>query len=248
MAAAAGGYASGVARTPMRDFWDQRAEENALFFVDNKLDYRDPSAEEFWKRGEKEFDDLVGAVGARLEPGDDVVEIGCGVGRLTRVIAARAATVRALDVSPRMIERAREHNVSLENVTWLVGDGESLAGVDDASADACISHVVFQHIPDPAVTLGYVREIGRVLRPGGWAAFQISNDPHLHRKRTGREGVRILLKAITRRGPKGQADPSWLGSHVELDDLRAAAADSGMTVERVVGEGTQFCYVRLRRG
>ena len=232
----------------MRDFWNQRAEENAFFFVDNQLDYRNPRADEFWTRGEKEFDDMLDAVAARIEPDDDVVDIGCGVGRLTRVISRRAASVRAIDVSPRMLELAREHNGSLENVTWLLGDGESLAGVDDASADVCVSHVVFQHIPDPAITLGYVREIGRALRPGGWAAFQISNDPHLHRKRTGREGLRILLKAITRRGPKGQADPSWLGSHVDLDDLREAAADGGMTVERAVGEGTQFCYVRLRRG
>jgi SAM-dependent methyltransferase len=146
-----------------------------------------------------------------------------------------------------MLKRAREQGAGLDNVEWLLGDGTSLAGVADASADACVSRVVFQHIPDPRVTLGYVREIGRVLRPRGWAAFQISNDPRIHRRRTGREGLRIGWRALTRRGPKGQADPAWLGSYVELDDVRAAAADGGMAIERTHGEGRQLCFVLTRK-
>jgi SAM-dependent methyltransferase len=231
----------------MREFWDRRAAENPLYFVDNTVDYRGPDEDYFWQRGESELDELLGSVEAALRPTDDVVEIGCGVGRMTHIIARRTETVRALDVSPRMLELARERWAELENVRWVLGDGVSLAGIDDASADACLSHVVFQHIPDPAVTLGYVREIGRVLRPGGWAAFQISNDRALHRRRSGREGLGILLRAVTGRGPRGQANPSWLGSSVELDDLRAAAADGQMDVERIGGEGTQFCFVLTRR-
>jgi SAM-dependent methyltransferase len=231
----------------MREFWDRAADENAMYFVDNSLDYRRPDAERFWRDGERELDALLGAVGATIEPGDDVVEIGCGIGRITRVLARRAATVRALDVSPRMLELARGHGAGLEGVEWLLGDGVSLRGVADASADAVVSHVVFQHIPDSAVTLGYVREIGRVLRPGGWSAFQVSNDPWIHRRRTGREGLRIRLAALLGRGPRGQADPAWLGSAVDLDELRAAAAEGGMEVERTSGEGTQMCFVLTRR-
>jgi SAM-dependent methyltransferase len=231
----------------MRRFWDARADENALFFVDNKLDYRHPDEAVFWTRGEAELDSVLEPVGAALGPGDDVVEIGCGVGRMTRVIARRAATVRALDISPRMLERAREYNPGLETVQWLLGDGVSLNPIADSSADACVSHVVFHHIPDPAITLGYVREIGRVLRPGGWAAFQISNAPELHHPRSGREGLQIRWRALTGRGPKGQAARPWIGSAIGLDELREAAADGAMEIERVVGEGEQLCFVLTRR-
>lgn len=231
----------------MGPFWDRRASENAYFFVDNRVDYRDPDMEAFWRGGRENLDALLGSVGATIAPADRVVEIGCGVGRLTRVIAERAADVRALDVSERMLEVAREENRSLANVEWIKGDGESLAGVEDSSADACVSHVVFQHIPDPAITLGYAREIGRVLRPGGWAAFQVSNDPSIHRPRTGMSAIVGRLRALVGRAPGGQADPAWLGSAVELDDLRAAVRDGGMEVERVVGEATQFCLVLTRR-
>jgi SAM-dependent methyltransferase len=231
----------------MRQFWDERAEENAFYFVDNKLHYRRPDAREFWERGEYELNELLDAVGAHVGPSDEVVEIGCGVGRMTRPLAVRGRHVRALDVSPRMLEVARRNCRELGNVEFLQGDGVSLGEIGDDSADACVSHVVFQHIPDPQVTLGYVREIGRVLRPGGWAAFQISNDRAIHRRRTGREGLRIWLKARLGRGPRGQADPAWLGSAIDLDDLRQAAAEGGMEVERVKGEGSQMCYILTRR-
>jgi hypothetical protein len=84
-----------------------------------------------------------------------------------------------------------------------------------------------------------------VLRPGGIAGFQVSNDQAVHRART---GLRDRLRSLVGRAPRGQSHRAWLGSAVDLDDLRAAALDGGMTVERVVGEGTQYCLVRTRRG
>jgi SAM-dependent methyltransferase len=234
-------------QSEMGRFWDHRADEDAFFFVDNRLDYRRPDLDRFWAEGERDLDALLAAVGATVEPADAVLEIGCGVGRLTRGLAARAASVRALDVSARMLELAREHNPELGNVEWILGDGATLAPIESGTVDACVSHVVFQHIPDPAITLGYVLEISRVLRPGGWAAFQISNDPRVHSRRSLPARIKLQLSALTGRAPRGQEDPRWRGSMVELDDLRASAADGEMRVERVVGEGTQLCCVLVRR-
>lgn len=231
----------------MRRFWDERAREDALYFVDNRIGYRDPASEaRFWEGGREDVDGVLGELELAIAPGDRVVEIGCGVGRLTRVLAVRAAKVVAVDVSTEMLVRARSANAGLANVEWVLGDGESLTGIDAASADLVFSHVVFQHIPDPQVTLGYVREMGRVLRPGGRAAFQVANNPEEPLRR-GRQSLRDRLRALVGRGPKGQTHPAWLGSAVEIEDLRAAAADGGMEVERVVGEGTQYCLVRARR-
>jgi SAM-dependent methyltransferase len=231
----------------MRGFWDRRADEDPFFFVDSRMGYRHPDMETFWAWGEQDLDRLLAVVGETIDPVDDVVEIGCGVGRLTRVISPRARSVRALDVSGRMLELAKEHNSHLTNVDWLLGDGSSLTGIESGSADACVSHVVFQHIPDPEVTLSYVREIGRVLRGGGWAAFQICNDPAMFARPPAVTRARKAVMATIGRGPRGQQDPRWVGSLIELDELRAAAADGSMNVERVVGEGTQLCIVLTRR-
>ena len=229
----------------MARFWDSRARENALYFVDNKLSYRSPDDQAFWARGERELDEMLTALGLPIRPDDDVIDIGCGIGRLTRVIAGRAASVRAIDVSPEMLRRAEHLNPDLSNVSWLRGDGTSLAGIEDTSATLCLSLVVFQHIPDPEVTLGYVREIGRVLKPGGRAGFQISDDPAIHRWRWDREMWRVRIGSLLARAPRRQSHPAWRGSAVGLDRAVRAAEAAGMRVERVAGEGTQLCFVRL---
>jgi SAM-dependent methyltransferase len=229
----------------MREFWDRRARENPWFFITNTLDYSDPDLDRFWVSGKEDLDMLLASVNADLEPSDHVVEIGCGAGRMTRAIAGRAAVVTAIDVSPQMLEIARAQNPELDNVEWMLGDGSTLAGVGDASADVCLSHIVFQHLPDPELTLGYVREIGRVLRPDGRAVFQVSNAPDVHRPP--HEGPRLRWAALRGRWPRGQRSPAWVGSAVDLDDLRAAADESGLELEQIVGEGTQYCFVRARR-
>jgi SAM-dependent methyltransferase len=229
----------------MRRFWDERAREDAFFFVDDRLEYGRPDEERFWREGERDLLSLLDAVAVELRETDEVVEIGCGLGRLTRALAARVASVRALDVSSEMLSRARELWPAAPacGVQWLLGDGLSLVGVQDASADLCVSHVVFQHLPRAELTLGYVREMGRVLRPGGVAAFQFSNDAGVHR--AARAGLRTRRRG-RREGPQGREDPAWLGSAVDLSALRSTAHGAGLEVERLAGEGTQFCVARLR--
>jgi SAM-dependent methyltransferase len=239
-------YGAAVVIADPERFWDERARENALFFVDNTVDYRDPDVDAFWSGGVEALDRILGALGVEVGRDERVVDIGCGVGRMTRALAERAERVVGIDVSSEMLALAREHNAALANAEWMHGDGTSLAPIADASVDGCFSHVVFQHIPDPEITLGYVHEMGRVLRPGGWAAFIVSTSPAVHRLSPAAR-IRAGVRALARRGPRAQADPAWLGSWVEPEALEAAAADAGMTVERMVGPGTQLTAVLCRR-
>lgn len=242
-------YAPVASSTPvarereMRRFWNARAREDPFYFVDSRQHYRDPDPDHFWDAAPL-LDYLLDGLGVDVTPSDILLEIGCGIGRMTRALAARASEVIALDVSDEMLGRARALNPALGNVRWILGDGESLAGIPDESVDGCVSTVVFQHIPDPEITLGYIREVGRVLRAGGWAALQVSNNPSVHRPdREPRSGV----KALVGRAPRGMRHPAWVGSAVELPALRAAAADAMMDLARVWGEGSTYCQLLLRR-
>ena len=238
--AGAGVYGPRVLRAGSERFWDERARENAFFYVDSEIGYDDPDTDAFWRRGEEVVDRVLGMVDLELRGDETVLDVGCGVGRLTRALARRVAKVQGLDLSGAMLALAREHNADLANVEWIHGDGRSLAGVGDASVDGVFSHVVFQHVPDPRITLGYVREMGRVLATGGWALFQVSTDPALHRPPGGVAGrARLLLR--------GRRDRAWWGSHVEMPALRDAAHEGGLSVERVLGERTQFTTVLARR-
>jgi hypothetical protein len=56
-------------------YWDERARENALYFVDNEVDYRDPDDDEFWRRGDEALDKMLAIVGLEIG-GDDLIEAG----------------------------------------------------------------------------------------------------------------------------------------------------------------------------
>ncbi|MCW3041700.1 MAG: class SAM-dependent methyltransferase [Solirubrobacterales bacterium] len=227
----------------MARFWDARAREDANYFVDNRLQYGDGDEAWFWAQGERDLAQMLELLDVTPSPEDVVLDVGCGVGRLLKAITPQVRASVGIDVSAEMVARARENLAGLP-VTLHVGDGMSLQPVPDASVDGVISLVVFQHIPDPQITLGYVRDIGRVLKPGGWAAIHVSGDPDIH---TADYKMPSKLKQLVRRAPRGQDDPAWRGSAVSIPEVRAAAADGGCTLEHTHAEGTQFCLVRLRR-
>ena len=114
----------------MGEFWDQRARENSLYFINNSLSYRETDPDAFWASGPNDVDAVLGALGVEIEPDDDIVEIGCGVGRMTRPMAERGRSVRALDVSAEMLQQARAENPQLDNVEWIHGNGTELNGID----------------------------------------------------------------------------------------------------------------------
>jgi SAM-dependent methyltransferase len=100
-----------------------------------------------------------------IRAGDDVVDIGCGTGLTTRE-AARAATpgrVVGVDVSERMLERARELAVAegLDNVRYELGDAQVLR-FDPAGFDVAISRFGAMFFSDPAAAFA---NIAAALRP-----------------------------------------------------------------------------------
>jgi ubiquinone/menaquinone biosynthesis C-methylase UbiE len=239
-----GGSSSRTGRS-MRSYWDSRARENAMFFIHTELDYRATDESEFWASGVENLDRTLATHGLAIKPTDRVVEIGCGMGRITRPLADRAMHVVGLDVSAEMIERGNEALSDLSNVDLLLGNGCDLEGVADASADVVYSFIVFQHIPDPAITYGYIKEIGRVLAPGGWALFQVSELPDIHRTEAHRKdrSARTRLRQLIGRQPKGCLTAEWLGSAVQRVDLLRALDDGGLDFSGSVGDGTQYCFI-----
>jgi arsenite methyltransferase len=101
-------------------------------------------------------------------PGETVLDLGSGPG-LDAFLAARAVgpegRVIGVDMTPRMIERAREgaRKAGFANVEFREGRLEALP-VADASVDAVTSNCVINLVPDKAAVF---REVARVLRPGG---------------------------------------------------------------------------------
>jgi arsenite methyltransferase len=97
------------------------------------------------------------------------LEIGCGTGAISRIIARcpGVETVVGVDPSPVLIAKAREIARDVTNVSFEKGDGSDLP-VESASFDAVVVHRVLSHVPGPERVLA---EAFRVVRPGGWLAL-----------------------------------------------------------------------------
>ncbi len=99
---------------------------------------------------------------ASLSPPASVLDVGCGTGRLLRAAATRWPDAQLIGVDPAqgMVDIARELTWG---ATFYRGLGESLP-LPDSSVDLALSTLSFHHWHDKSAG---VREIARVLRPGG---------------------------------------------------------------------------------
>ena len=102
--------------------------------------------------------------------GKVVLEYGCGDGLNTLALARRGALVKALDISPELIEVARRRlqvNGADANVEFVVGSAHDMPLADE-SVDVVFGIAILHHL-DLKLS---AREVRRVLRPGGRAIFQ----------------------------------------------------------------------------
>jgi ubiquinone/menaquinone biosynthesis C-methylase UbiE len=105
---------------------------------------------------------------AELAPGQRVLEVGCGTGNLALLVKRRHpdATVVGLDPDPKALARARRKAARARlPVQWDRGFADELP-YPDGSVDRVLSALMFHHL-EPAGRLGMLREVRRVLAPGG---------------------------------------------------------------------------------
>ena len=152
-----------------------------------------------------EVEGLFGRLGADPR-GGVCVEVGCGPGRMTGVLAERFDRVVAVDVSEGMLERARSA-VTAQNVDFRLVAGDRLETVEDGIADTLVCYLVLQHLPERQVVLGYLAEFARVLSPAGRAFVQLPVMDDGIRPRLWRlaRAVAVPVSAVFRRAVTDQS-------------------------------------------
>lgn len=103
---------------------------------------------------------------AKLGPHDTVLDVGAGTGFLTEAAAKVGGKVIALDLSNAMTHEAIS-KLGGKNVEFKVGSVERIP-LGDSSVDAVVGNMFLHHCPDPEKA---IREMSRVLRPGGRIVF-----------------------------------------------------------------------------
>lgn len=116
-------------------------------------------ADEDWNHNAQYHAYLLGQLPRRCR---QVLEIGCGTGSFSRLLARRAERVLALDLSPQMIRLARERAELELNIDFVVGDVMDYQLADD-QFDCIATLTTLHHLPTEII-LG---KISKALRPGG---------------------------------------------------------------------------------
>ena len=101
-----------------------------------------------------------------LKPSDDVLEVGCGVGRVGWAIAPRCRSWIGCDISQNMLSHARKRLAGLPNVRLTHLGQAGLSEISDMAVDVVYCTNVLPHL-DQMERWRYVLEARRVLRPSG---------------------------------------------------------------------------------
>jgi SAM-dependent methyltransferase len=190
-----------------------------------------------------ELEGLFGRLGADPR-GGTCIEVGSGPGRMTAALAERFDRVVAVDVSDRMLERARAA-VTAPNVDFRLVTGNLLDSVEDGIADTLVCYLVLQHLPERHVVLRYLKEFARVLVPAGSAFVQLPVLGSGIRPRAWRlaRAVAVPVSGLFRRGVTDSA--AYRGTRLTEAELQAGLAAAGLrTATRDESSESPYRYAR----
>jgi SAM-dependent methyltransferase len=206
----------------LRDAWEAEAANWVAWA-------RRPGHDSYWRFHRDRFLDLL------PPPGGLVLDVGCGEGRLPRDLRARGYDVIGIDPSPTLIRHAREADPD--------GDYREADGADLPLPDASVAIVTaFMTLHDIDDMDGAVREIARVLAPGGRACVALVhpiNSAGRFEDRTPDAPFVIRDSYLAQRHYADRVERDGLvmtftSVHRPLEDLVAAFEAAGMLIERLV--------------
>src|SRR5262245_44975571 len=104
----------------MKADWNERARAGAERFIATS---DDQSPARFRASGERDVTQFFDGLGHLLHAGQDVIDLGCGIGRMDEFVAPRVRSLVGVDVSGEMLQQARARLQHLPNIAFVEGDG-----------------------------------------------------------------------------------------------------------------------------
>ena len=214
----------------MKRDWDERARSDAKWFINSRR--LSQPEEEFDADGKRDVDALIMKDLDLLTQGGEpkqmkVLELGCGIGRMTKYLASIFGEVHATDVSGEMIRTARERLKGLDSVRLYETSGYDLGELEDNYFDFAFSAFVFRHVPTPEIIEENLREAYRVLKPGGVMRFHTNS--------------------ITVFDFEDLEKDTWLGASFSDALIRRFGNAVGAQIISIYGVGKKDCWTTLRK-
>ena len=188
----------------LKDNWEKRSRSDKRdFYVASHPGWNNPQR---WSlQARRDVDLMLYQVDPQALSAWNVLEIGCGVGRLALPLAERVSHYTGVDIAAGMVEEARARCAGHENVRFFVSDGAGLPeGARDRRYELMLALAVFIHCPRNVIA-SLVRAGYDQLAPGGQLRFQVLADPN------DPTGISSLEDAAV--------------AHEEIEEMEAAATD-----------------------
>jgi SAM-dependent methyltransferase len=168
------------------------------------------------------------------------LDVGCGEGANTRLIAARGASMQGIDIAPTFIRHAREAEAAEpQGIVYQVGDGMALPYADASFAFA----TAFMSLMDMPDQHRVLMEMARVLQPGGFLQFSILHPcfvpPHRKVLRDAEGRTRAIEVAGYFDDTAGRVDCFWF-SPVPQEERARVAPFRVPRFHRTLGEWVGF--------
>jgi SAM-dependent methyltransferase len=229
---------------PQRREWDDMGRMDALWAIlsEPSKRYGRWDVDEFLATGRDEIDGVLATARRWGLPGrmDRALDFGCGVGRLTRAMAAHFSTTVGVDISEVMVARARALHADEPGCAFEVIPDQGLTSWPDRSFDFLYSRIVLQHIPDVRVTKARIRELLRLLATDGLLVFQVPAAIPLRR----RVQARPRLYAFLRRLGVSEA---FLYRRFGLHPIRMRAVPEAEVVSLITADGARILDIQRIR-
>ena len=225
----------------MKSDWDIMAQKNAAYYIFTAPEFADAQdfdADSFFDSGRRDVDSILASLHVQPNKEWSVLDIGCGLGRLTRRLNECFGRATGADVSAEMIAQARQLSPDID---FQEVSGTDLQKFTDESFDLVFSFIVFQHMPRSNLVLAYIVEIARVLKPKGLALIQANTS-----------FFPALKRAYWNLRRSKQADPhrdrvSFRGSCLTVGKIEKHAFLHGLMTDMMLYQGTPWTYFRFSK-
>lgn len=209
--------------------WEELAAMDPLWAIlsDPEKRFGKWQLEEFFRNGAEEIAQLMEKAGKLGLPRTKrrAIDFGCGVGRLTRALRDHFPECHGVDISSSMVETARRLSPACE-----FRQAANLESFTAGWADFIYSTMVLQHQPDPASAARIIKDMLRVLAPGGLLVFQMP--AHMKWRN------RLQLRRRAYRLLHGLGLPhTFLYQRLKLNPIRMIALPQAEVEKIVAGEG-----------
>ena len=158
----------------------------------------------------------------QLKGAEEVLEVGCGIGRIARGLAPHCRRYIGVDISDNMVVEARRRTGDLGNAEFFPLEKSDLSRFADGSLDVVVFEIVLIHLAREDA-FRYLCEAHRVLRPGGVAYCQFYNLLHP-------EGWAFFLRNVKHGEIMGEALVSR-PRFTTAPEVRKIVTEAGLTID-----------------